>query len=164
MSAHRHSGVSRFLLVVTQDAIDVRVEQPPPLAGAFEVAREHDQCAVLVSLNRPVIVRPTKNRNDRLLPPVDVGGETDRAIVFSLSALQEPNEAVEAHVGSRCAFAERTRRLAQESRIRLAETNYGSLYCHRTSPSPRNADVQRRKRLDDPDQGLAQIRTYEPEH
>ena len=156
--------VSRLLFVVTQDAIDVRIQQPPPLAGAFEVPRQHDQCAILVSLNRPVKVRSTKNRHDRLLPPVDIGGETDRAIVVSLPPLQEANEAVEAHVGSRRALAERIRRLAQESRIRLAETNYGSWYRHRTSPSPRNSDVQRRKRLDDPDQGLAQIRAHAAAH
>ena len=36
------SGVSRFLSIVAKDAFNVRVQQPPPLARAFEIARQDD--------------------------------------------------------------------------------------------------------------------------
>ena len=58
----------------------------------------------------------------------------------------------------------RARRLAQEGRIRPAETSDGSRCCHRPSPSPRDAHVQRPERLDDPDQGLAQIGAHAAGH
>ena len=77
-------------------------------------------------------------------PPARVGRQTDRPVVFGLPALQEPHEAVEPHFRSRRPLAERARRLPQKGRIRPAETSDGSRCRNRPSPSPRDAQVQRR--------------------
>ena len=50
--------------VVAKDAFNVRIQQPPPLARAFEIARQHDRRPIPVSLNRPLVVRLFQNRHD----------------------------------------------------------------------------------------------------
>ena len=105
--------------LVADDAFNVRIQHPPALACAFEIARRDDQCAILVSLNRPLVVRLFQNRHDRLPLSVDIRREADRPVVFGLPALQESHEAVESHFRSGRRLAERARRrLAQEHRIR----------------------------------------------
>ena len=74
---HAHPGwvrpESAIVSLVAKDACNVRIQQLPPLACAFEIARQHDQCTILVSLNRPLVVRLLQKRDDRLPSPVDLG-------------------------------------------------------------------------------------------
>ena len=119
----------------------MRIQQPPSLARAFEIARQHDRRPIPVSLNRPLVVRPFQNRHHRLPLPVDVGREADRPVVFGLTALQEPYEAVETYFRSGRLLAERARRLAQEGRIRPAETSDGF-----PLPKPAESEPMRRPR------------------